>query len=146
MARIPLTKTRRIVVVAVVAVLVSQGCGAAEPKFNAEGFLEEVNAGGAGLALGEPLESVRENVTSYELNFKDPGEIAGTTAPAAAHGGGTLQVTANSEAGAAEFERCEGAVSLVCFRAANVVFYFGEELAPAELARLAGALRQLAGE
>ena len=55
-------------------------------------------------------------------------------------------MTADSNAALAEYRRCEAAVSLICFRAANAVLIFEGALAPADVARVEAALRALASE
>lgn len=91
--------------------------------------------------LGDPLESAREGHRTFELRFEGAGAAADSLD---AHGGGTLVVADDDEAAVAEYERCHGAGTLRCYRAANVAFYFGGTLAPADLARVELALRALA--
>ena len=52
---------------------------------------------------------------------------------------GTLIVAADAGSAGAEFDRCEAAADLTCFRAANVVLRF-EEMAAADRARVSGAV------
>ena len=119
------------------------GCESDAPEFSASGFVSDVNARDAGLVLGDPLESVREEVRSYDVTFGHEGE---GERPAVTHAGGTLQVTQGAESGSAEYERCERAATLVCYRAANIVVYFEGEIAPADLSAFESALRPLAAE
>ena len=136
----------RIVILAVSCCAVFAGCGATETTFTAQNFIDEANANDAGLVLGAPLDSLRDDVSSYQLRFEGTGGVDANAAPADAHGGGTLEITADSQAGASEFERCENAASLVCFRAANAVVYFAGALAQADLARVETALLAMAEE
>ena len=59
------------------------------------------------------------------------------------HGGGSLRVTDSTQAAEEEHARCEGAASLLCFRAANVVVILEDDVHPAGLARLTDALRAM---
>jgi len=121
--------------------LVLAGCGASEGTFTAEQFVAEANARGAGLVLGPPLETDRAETTIYELSLEesDNGAAGGET-----HGGGSLTVLPDAEAGLAEYERCETSASLICFRAANVAVIFDGNIAPDEISRLKQALRAMA--
>jgi len=129
------------------ALALAAGCGS-ERTFSAEEFVAEANANGAGLSLGNPLETARKE--GIELHTVELAQAEGEPEDAgeAAHGhaGGTLTITPDPSAGAAEFERCEQAASLICFRAANAVLLFEDALEPEDQARIAGALRGMAGE
>jgi hypothetical protein len=129
----------------VVAALALACCGG-EREFSAEEFIEAANAHDAGLVLADPLASTREGVEVYELQFEGGGPAAAGAGAIDAHGGGTLTITEDAEAGAAEYERCEAAVTLLCFRAANVALYFEGALAPSDLARVERAIRALGEE
>lgn len=115
-------------------------CGS-DDAFTAEEFIGEANQHGAGLVLGSRLESGREETTIYEVAFAETGDPANAGHD---HGGGSLTVLEDGDAGLAEYERCESAVSLVCFRAANIALFFEGDVAPAEIARLEEALRAMA--
>lgn len=129
----------------VATALVVAGCG--EREFSASEFVEEANSHGAGLELGDPLQSSREDTEVYAVEVEPVAATGELGADAHdAHGGGSLTVTADSEAGAAEYERCEGAVTLICYRAANVVLALEDELGPDELVGVDGAIRSLASE
>jgi hypothetical protein len=130
---------------AALGVLALASCGG-ERTFSAEEFIEEANSHHAGLVLAEPLDSLREGVEVYELQFAGGGSPSESDGPVDAHGGGTLAITEDSDAGAAEFERCEAAASLICFRAANAALYFEGALAPADLARVEDAIRAMGAE
>ena len=127
------------------AIFALTGCGG-EREFSAEELVEEANSNGAGLVLGEPLESTRENAEIRTLTFEDAGADDEGEEPGHAHGGGTLTIAADADAGLAEYERCERAVSLVCFRASNAVILFDGGIEPEHRAALEGALRAMASE
>lgn len=127
------------------ALAAAAGCG--EREYSASEFVEEANAHGAGLELGEPLLSSREDTEVYAVEVEPVAATGELGADAHdAHGGGSLTITADSEAGAAEYERCEGAETLVCYRAANVVLAVEDELGADELVGVDGAIRALASD
>ena len=133
-------------VLLLVPLLLVAGCGQGK-VFTAEEFVAEANRNGAGLELGGPLISPGPDRDVYALEVEEadrPG--AGREEPDHAeepeseasddgheHGsGGSLTVTEDSDAGRTEFERCDSAVSLLCYRAANMVVAF-ENTLPVEL-------------
>ncbi len=121
---------------ALAAAAIAAGCGGGgQPAFDAEIFISSVNARGAALVLGDRLESSREGFELYEVGAGGAGEAA-----PAESGSGTLVVAPSDDEALAEYERCELAGELVCFRAANVAIYFGSELEPGEAERLGSAL------
>ena len=123
--------------------LLAAGCSG-ERSFEADEFVDEVNAEGAGLVLGEPLTSLEEGADVYVVSFEDapaPEVSAGR-----AHSGGSLVVTEDADAATAEFQRCEGAVTLTCYRAANVVLYFDAEPTEPHVTKVDAAIRALAEE
>lgn len=124
------------------------GCG--ERSFEAEEFVDEANANGAELSLGEPLISTEEGIDVYALTLAESAEPGHSEDPGHAseehvHGGGSLTVTDGSDLAAEEYESCEGAATLICYRAANVVLAF-EELPPDERATMNAAIRAMASE
>jgi hypothetical protein len=125
-------------------VLLVSGCGG-ERSFEADEFVDEVNREGAALILGEPLTSLEEGADVYVVSFVDAEEAPEVSA-GHAHSGGSLVVTQDADAATAEFERCEGAVTLTCYRAANVVLYFDAEPTDEHVAKVDAAIRALAAE
>lgn len=121
-------------------------CGDDERTFSAEELVEEANANGAGLELGDALETSREGAEVREVTFVEAGEPHDAETAQHEHGGGTLTITTDTEAGLAEYERCESAATLLCFRASNAVLFFESSLDPADRARLEDALRAMASE
>lgn len=120
------------------------GCGAHE--FDAQEFVEEANANGAGLELGEPLLSTREDVEIRAVEIAPASATGEVERPGGAHTGGSLIVASSVEAGEEEYERCEGAVTIVCYRAANVVLAVEGDPGSAELVGVDGAIRALASD
>lgn len=120
-------------------------CG--ETTFDARGFVDEANAKGAGLELGEPLSSERDGVELFAIEIK-PASATGEVGPAGGerHSGGSMVVTEDADAAEQEFQRCEGAVTIVCYRAANVVLAVEGDPTSAELVGLDGAIRAMANE
>jgi hypothetical protein len=131
-----------------IALALAGACGIAacggERTFDAEEFVTELNDEGATLALGEPLPGSDRGIELYALSFTEadgaevgePGEDE--------HSGGTLALTADAEAAAAEFRRCDRAVTLTCYRAANAVLYFEGEPTDPGIAAVDTAIRALA--
>jgi hypothetical protein len=122
------------------------GCGSGERSFSAEEFVAEANAHGANLELGEPLSTSEADVELYSLTIEEPPggeEIGKGPAIEHEHGGGSLRVTESVEDAEAEVGRCEQAVSLFCYRAANVVLIFEQDADPEALSEVAAALRAL---
>ena len=122
-------------------------CAETERSFSSAELVEKLNAGGAGLVLEEPLPSFREGVELNAVRVEEHDEQASGQGPSGGHehGGGTLAIMADADAGLVEFERCERAVTLVCFRASNAVLFF-EELDPVDRARLGRAFQGLADD
>ena len=127
---------------ALIAVLVS-GCG--EREFEPDEFVQAANEEGAGLVLGSSLTSITEDVEVFALSFAEEEEPA----PGGGDehgGGGTLIVTGDADSARGEFARCQAAVSLTCYRAANVVLYFDVPPEDEHVARVEAAIRALGDE
>ena len=118
--------------------LLAAGAGCGEREFEEEELVEELNAAGAGLVLGEALPVGTEGIAIRSIAFEHAEEGGDSQT----HADGAITVTADSEAALAEFERCEATVDFTCFRAANVVLRF-TGLDPADRTRLTEALRSL---
>jgi hypothetical protein len=136
-----LRAVRRLVPV-IASVFALAGCGEDDSGFTAEQFVAAVNQRGASLELGPELRSTREDTQVYALAITGQGERG----RAEVHGGGSLTVTPSVEAGAEEWERCDDAASLLCYRADNIVLILEGEVAEEELAALAVALQTIADE
>ena len=109
------------------------GCG--EREFEPDEFVEAANAEGAGLVLGESLTSITEDVEVFAVSFQQGQD--------GAPGGGSLIVTGDSDSAREEHARCQSAVTLTCYRAANVVLYFDAPPSDARVARVDAAIRAL---
>lgn len=129
-----------------VLALALSACG--ERSFTVEEFIDEANANGVKLALGEPLSTDEGGAELYAVTIEDqPAGDAGSgeIQIAESHGGGSLRVEDDTEAAEAEYARCEQA-GLFCYRAANIVLIFEADAEPDALAELARALRAIQGE
>ena len=115
-------------------------CGGGR-TFSAAEFIDEANAYGASLILGESLDTTRDSAEIYAVGVAPPGG-----GPAAAAGGGSLTVAADADAGLAEYERCESTGALLCYRASNVALLLEDELTPKQLADLEQAFHSLASD
>ena len=116
------------------------GCGST--TFTAEELVAELNAHGAEVALGEPL-AAEGAVEIHSLELGDPAEDGDDHAHA---GGGSLMIAEDDESALAEYQRCESAASLLCFRAANAVLLLEDSVQRDDLARLESAVRSLASD
>jgi hypothetical protein len=133
-------------VIAILLALLVAACGG-ERTFEPDEFVEAANEEGAGLVLDEQLTSIEEGVDVYALSFED--EAAAPAAGDDEHGhgaGGSMIVTDDAESATAEFERCETAVSLTCYRAANVVLYFNAAPTDEHVVPVEAAIRALGNQ
>jgi hypothetical protein len=134
------------------AVLGVAACGSDERTFTAQEFVDEVEARGVTLELGRPLSTADPDTELYEVEVvraeegDRPEPEHGAAELGHEHSGGSLRVTEGADEAEEEFERCEAAVSLLCFRAANVVLVFEQEADPGSLAELTVALSGLESE
>jgi hypothetical protein len=116
-----------------VILLALAACGSDDRSFSAEEFVEQAEANGMTLKLGESLTTDQEDLELFALRL-------------AGEGTGTLAIADDADAGLAEYERCESAASLFCFRAANAVLVFDSEVPNQDLARVEAAVRAMAEE
>jgi hypothetical protein len=123
----------------------------------ADEFVSLANENGAGIELGEPLYSTEGEVYALTLEEEAGEEHAAEDEKHAAeeehaaeehgheHGGGSLNVADSEEQALAEYEQCEAAATLLCYRAANIAVVF-EGLSTEERARLDAAFRAIEAE
>lgn len=116
-------------------------CGDDERQFTAESFIDAMNDNGAALALGPVLTTSPDGIDVNVVEFTGTapsatGEEAGTEE---ANGSATLLLFDGSGAAMDEFDRCNVAPALTCFRAANAVLRV-EELQPSDQARITTAI------
>lgn len=123
--------------------LLLAACGG-ERSFEPAEFVDAANREGANLVLGDPLTSTQEGVDIFAVHFA--GEASEPAADDHAAGGGSMVVAEDAETATGEFERCESAVTLTCYRAANVVLYFDAESTDRRVAAVAAAIRALASD
>jgi hypothetical protein len=127
-------------------------CGSSERTFTAQEFVEELDARGATLELGQKLSTDDPDAELYAVENPEEKHGGGHESEQAeeehghAHSGGSLRVTESASRAEEEFQRCEGAVTLLCYRAANVVLVFEQEADPEFLGRLTVAISALAAE
>ncbi len=112
-------------VLVVVAAVAAIGCGG-EREFTAEQFIDAANEQGAELELGEEVATTPAGepvlkISSAPAPDSDPQLQTGSSS-------GTLVVASDVGSAGAEFDHCEEAADLTCFRVANVVLRFeGDE-------------------
>ncbi len=119
-------------------------CGG-EHEFTAQGFIDEMNDNGAALALGPALTKNPDGADVYTVSLTEfaPSAVGQEPPPTDVHGAATLLIVDDSDAAREEFDRCERAPILTCFRASNAVLRV-EDLPPADQARITTALEALA--
>lgn len=115
------------------AALAFAACGSGERTFESEELVDALNEQGAGLVLGEPLESIGTGTRVNDLSFE------GSSA------GGAMTELDSADAARGELARCETSISFVCFRVANVVMRF-EGIRPRDQTQLSLAMMALEGE
>jgi hypothetical protein len=142
-----------VVLVAVAAAALLAACGSDERSFSAEEFVAEANRNGAKLELGIPLSTSETGDDLYALEVgsadehakeqelpREQGELGHE------HAGGSLRVSDSVADAEAEYGRCEAAVTLLCYRAANVVVILEEGSEPRDLRALESAIRAMEAE
>ena len=129
--------SHRALIAAALALTAIAGCGG-ERTFEPDEFVAEINTHGAELVLGPVLMTRDDGVDVHVLESSTEGE----TQLSGESGAATMLVLGDSGAAEDEFERCETAPVLTCFRVANVVLRF-EEMDPAERARIVGAVEPM---
>lgn len=138
---------RHTAALAVAVALLVAGCGGSEERtLSAREFISEMNRNGAALELGPVLTQNPKgvDVTKVTIERTAPTPTGEGTAPPPS-GDATLLVLADAEEATAEYERCQGAPSLSCYRAANVVLRV-EDLQPTDRALLTAAISELASD
>jgi hypothetical protein len=99
------------------AALALGACGE-DKEFDAQGFVEDVNAEGAKLELGKPLISSVEGQEVYAIALEPLTDLPDEARP---HSEGSLSVFEDSSGADDEMETCRASADLICFRASNVV-------------------------
>ncbi len=111
-------------------------------SFDAEEFVEQANAEGAGLELGAPLPTNQPGKDLYEVEL---GEAPGVApAGADAHDAGSLAVYDDESGADKGIDECEASADLLCYRAGNVVIFLEGNPAAAGPIRLGAALEKMA--
>jgi hypothetical protein len=114
-------------------------------QFDAEEFVEAINEEGAEVELGDELESQQEGTQVFAFEFEDHAGEHREDGDDHGHGsGGSIVVTSDDEAGVAEYQRCESAVTLLCYRVSNVVMFFEDEAPDEDIARIGAAITSFA--
>jgi hypothetical protein len=133
----------------VLAAITLAACGSGG-TFTAQKLVDEVNQHGAGLRLGEPLETTQEETEIYAIRLEGSAPAVPPTgessAPADVHAGASLTIAEDNDAALAEYARCETAVSLLCFRAANALLILEDTTPAADIARVEDAISALASD
>jgi hypothetical protein len=123
-------------------------CGQ-QRTFGADELVAELNERGASIELGESLPAADEQteIHAIEIGAGDEHEVGEEHKSAEeeshAHGGGSLYDLPDEEAALERYRECEQAVTLICFRAANVFLALEDGVEPEALARVAAAVQDL---
>ena len=122
------------------------GCGGTAYD-DAQSFVEAANAEGAGFELGPSLSTSNPEHQIYAIELEGGQDKEEMREAGQAHlGGGSVTVTSGEDEARLEYEECESAVSLLCYRAGNVALVLEGEVAPAERARVDAAISALASD
>jgi hypothetical protein len=126
------------------------GCGGQEEEaFTASEMVAELNRAGAGIELGDRLQSGSGEVRTFGLALAEPGEEAseGDSEGGHHHSGGSLAEFTDAAAAQRELVNCRRSAvasgAIYCFRAANVLIIVGDEISRFELQALADAVLAL---
>jgi hypothetical protein len=126
------------------------GCGEQEEEtFTASEMVAELNREGAGIELGDRLQSGSGDVRTFGLALAEPGEETseGDAEGGHHHSGGSLAELTDAAAAQRELANCRRSAvasgAIYCFRAANVVIIIGDEISRFELQALADAVLAL---
>ena len=115
-------------------------CGG--PQFDADGFVKEANAAGAGISLGRPLGTPEAGKKTYEVNL-----VVGKGAPiprGEENGlSGSLSVYDDGGAAGKGYSECQAAATLLCYQAGNVILVFEGQQPNVVQLRLAAALKKM---
>ncbi len=136
---------RATAVCALAVALLAAGCGGEEERqLSAREFVAEMNRNGAALELGPVIAQNENGVDVTEVKIAQPAPTpTGEGTKPAPSGSASLLVLADAEAATDEYERCQGAPSISCYRAANVILRV-EDLQPTDRALLTAAISKLA--
>ena len=127
------------------AVAALAGCGS-EKTFTAAEFVGQVNEQGVSLELGRQLPAGSDAEAIYAVTLP---RLPGEPRPAPDEEGsgkgpnGTLYVYGDSGGAEDELDACRASAGLLCFRAANVVLVFDQEVSGISAQRLGVAIERL---
>lgn len=131
---------RRLLIALLVALVALGGCSG-ERSFDEDTFIEEINSAGAGLTLGVIISENEQGVPVRAIELV-PAGASRPVRPGEDPGGGTMLVLDDADQAFAEFQRCEQAATLTCYRAANVVLRF-DQIDPVQQQRVTAAIAAL---
>lgn len=117
-----------------------------ERLYSAAGFVAAANESGAGIELGSRLASGSADNAIHAVGFTDAVSSEEVVPEGdLAHGAASLIVTPDTAAASEQYRRCDTALTIRCYLAANVVLLV-DSPTPQETARLAGAMRDLGSD
>jgi hypothetical protein len=104
----------------VAAAGIATGCGGGR-TFAAEEFVDEVNAQGVDLRLGDPLFTDEEGKELYAVELESLTDLPGSKSSQQERAGGSLSVYDDPSDADRELASCESAADLLCYRVSNIV-------------------------
>ena len=127
------------------ALVLAAGCGG-EATLTAAEFIDQINAEGVSIELGQRLASGGDAEELYAVKMPPlPGEPKPPPGTESVRGAsGSLYVFGDTGGAEDQLEACQNSSGLLCFRASNVVVVLDEESSPLALQRLAVAIKRLA--
>jgi hypothetical protein len=127
------------------ALALAAGCGS-EATLTASEFIDQINAEGVSIELGQRLASGGDAEELYAVEMPPlPGEPKPPPGTESVRGaGGSLYVFGDAGGAENQLEACQASGGLLCYRASNVVVVLDEESSPLAARRLAVAIKRLA--
>lgn len=125
------------------------GCGEERQTFTASEIVAELNREGAGIELGERLQSGAADVRTFGLELAGAGSESDDehTESEHVHSGGSLAEFTDADAAERELANCRRAAvasgDIYCFLAANTLIIVGGEVSRPQLTALTAAVLAL---
>jgi hypothetical protein len=104
----------------VVVAGIAMGCGGGR-TFAAQEFVDEVNAQGVELRLGDPLFTDEEGKELYAVELESLVDLPGSKSSQQDRAGGSLSVYDDPSDADGKLASCESAADLLCYRVSNIV-------------------------
>ena len=124
------------------------GCGSSEKTFTAAEFVDQVNEQGVSLELGRQLPAGSDADAVYAVTLPSlPGEPRAADEEGSGRGpNGTLYVYGDPGGAGDRLDACRASGGLLCFRAANIVVVFDQDVGAISSQRLGVAIQRLSSD